>query len=182
MTLTRLMTAEEYEQMDSDLQLDLIEGELRPMPPMPGAEHGAVTFDFSLEIALFVRQHNLGRCFAAETRFVIALDPDTSLAPDFAFIRADRLPDPIPSSSLRLAPDLILEVRSPSDRSPDVQNKVDRWLDAGVRLVWELNLATRLLTVHRPNETPYALGAEDTLTGGEVLPGFALPLRRLLAK
>ena len=179
--LTRLVTAEEFEQMDSALRLDLIKGELRPMPPMPGAQHGVVTFDFSLEVALFIRQHNLGRCFAAETRFVIEYNPDTSIAPDFAFVRAERLPAPIPEASLRLAPDLILEVRSPSDRSSEVQDKVNRWLRAGVRLVWELNPRTRIFTVYQSGVEPQELGVNDTLTGGDVLPGFAFPLRRLFA-
>ncbi len=177
--LPRLVTAEEYERFESDRRLDLIEGELWPMPPMPGAEHGAVTSDFSFEVVSFVRQHNLGRCFAAETPFVIEFDPDTAIGPDLAFVRADRLPDPLPAGFLRLAPDLVLEVRSPSDRAPEVLAKVRRWLAAGVRLVWELNPRTRILTVYQNGAEAQTLGVEDTVTGGDVLPGFSFPLRRL---
>ena len=177
--LPRLVTIEEYEQMDSDLRLDLIEGELWPMPPMPGAEHGGVTYDFAFEVGLFVRQNNLGRCFAAETRFAIEFDPATAIGPDLAFVRADRLPDPLPAGFLRLAPDLVLEVRSPSDRAPEVLAKVRRWLAAGVRLVWELNTRTRILTVYQTGAEPQTLGINDTLTGGDLLPGFSFALRRL---
>ncbi len=177
--LPRLMTIEEYEQMDSDLRLDLIEGELWPMPPMPGAEHGAVTSDFSFEVISFVRQHNLGRCFAAETRFAIEADPATAIGPDLAFVRADRLPNPLPAGFLRLAPDLVLEVRSPSDRAPEVLAKVRRWLAAGVRLVWELNPRTHILTVYQNGAEPHTLGVNDTVAGGDALPGFSFPLRRL---
>ncbi len=105
------ITAEEFEQFESQVRCDLIEGELRPMPPMPGARHGIITFDLSYEVGAFVRAHNLGRCFAAETRFTIERDPDTAIGPDFAFVAKERLPKKIPTGFLELAPDLVLEVR-----------------------------------------------------------------------
>ena len=76
-------------------------------------------------------------------------------------------------------PDAVLEVRSPGDRKSAVLAKVNQWLAAGVRIVWELNPKTRILTVYRPNTEPRALHPEDTLDGEEVLPGFSLPLRRI---
>lgn len=175
----RPITAKEFEKFDPEWRYDLICGELIPMPPMPGAEHGVLTLDFTLEVTLFVRQHHLGACFAAETRFTIRKNPDTAIAPDWAFVAKERLPAKMPKGFLDLAPDIILEVRSPSDREKNVLAKIQRWLNAGVRIAWELNPQTQILTVHRANRKPQALGIDDTLTGEEILPGFTLPLRRL---
>ncbi len=85
----------------------------------------------------------------------------------------------MPSGFLPLAPDIVLEVRSPSDSSPDAFAKVQVWLNASVKLVWELNPRTRILTVHRAGRTPQELGIEAVLSGEEILPGFCLPLHRL---
>lgn len=175
----RPVTAEEFAQFNPEWRYDLIEGELRPMPPMPGAKHGVITLDISIEIGSFVREHRSGRCFAAETRFTIERNPDTAIGPDFAFVAKERLPSKMPDGFLELAPDLVLEVRSPSDRSKEVKEKAARWLKAGVKIVWELDPKRRLLTVHRSDRLPQELGVEDVLTGEEVLPGFTLPLRRL---
>ncbi len=184
MEAVKLVTADEYEQMESQfkargIRMDLIEGRLVEVTSMPGGEHGSITMDLSLEVGWFVRQHRLGRCFAAETRFVIAHNPDTSIAPDFAFIRADRVPNPLPKNYWRLVPDLVLEVRSPGDTTPKSQAKMNRWIRAGVCLGWELNPTPQILTVYRPGEAPQQLGVNDTLTGEDVLPGFTFPLRNL---
>ena len=184
MEAVKLVTAEEYEQMESlfkarDVRMDLIEGRLVEVTSMPGGEHGGITYDFGFEIGIFVRQHKLGRCFTAETHFVIAFNPDTSIAPDFAFIRADRVPTPLPKKYFRLTPDLVLEVRSPGDTTPKSQAKMNRWIQAGVRLGWELNPTPQILTVYRPGLAPQQLGVNDTLTGENVLPGFQFPLRNL---
>ena len=175
-------TAEEFERLDDDLRYELTRGELRPMPPPPGAEHGSLTIDLTLEVGLFVREHRLGRCFAAETRFTIERNPDTVVAPDMAYVARERLPAKMPAGFLDLAPDLVLEVRSPSDRKREVKEKVERWLAAGVRMVWELHPARRILTVYRPGAEAREPGIDDTLSGEDVLPGFALPLRRLLSE
>jgi Uma2 family endonuclease len=86
------ITAEEFAKFDPEWRYDLIRGELRRMPPQPGEEHGAITSDLSLELSLYVRDNELGQCYAAETRFIIARDPDTAIGPDWAFVAADRLP------------------------------------------------------------------------------------------
>jgi Uma2 family endonuclease len=174
------ITIEEFEQFPNEPRYELIRGELRPMTP-PSYEHGNVTSIFSAYATMYTLERNLGDCFAAETRFIIERNPDSALGPDWAFIAKDRIPTPRPKGFSPVVPDAVLEVRSPSDRPGDVQEKVERWLAAGVRLVWELNPKTRRLTVYRPDREPQVLGMEDTLSGEDVLPGFTLPLRRLFA-
>jgi Uma2 family endonuclease len=167
--------------MGSDARFELVRGELRPMPPPAGDEHGFYSMDLSAYVTVHVRNHDLGRCYAAETGFLIARNPDTVLAPDFAFVAKERLTGPPGKKYVPLVPDLVLEVRSPNDTPSEVAEKVADWLAAGVRLVWELNLKDRTVTVYRPDADPRPLGPNDTLTGENVLLGFTLPLARLLA-
>jgi Uma2 family endonuclease len=176
------ITAEEFERFDPEWRYDLIKGELHPMPPLPGEEHGAVTFDFALEVGQYVRDHDLGQCYAAETRFLVERNPDTAIGPDWAFIAKERLPKRRGKGFVPIAPDAVLEVRSPSDRPREVRDKVGIWLRAGVRLVWELDLRSRVMTVYRPNREPRRIGADGTLDGEDVLPGFHLLLGRLFEK
>lgn len=183
MSLTRpqprqTYTAEDLERFPSDARYELIRGDLHPMPPPAGGEHGKMTYNLVLDVGWFVRSNDLGEGYAAETGFIVERNPDTVMAPDFAFVAKDRLATS-QDGFVPLVPDLVLETRSPSDRPREVAAKVQRWLAVGVRVVWELDPQARVLTVHRPNAAPRALGANDTLTGDEVLPGFALALRRL---
>ena len=174
-----IVTAEELFSMPDGERYELVRGELRE-PKMPtGDEHGSLTFALSLEIGSFVRGNKLGRCWAAETGFLVARDPDTVLAPDFAFVRTERLPESIGRGYVRAVPDLVLETRSPSDRPREVAEKVQEWLDAGASMVLELNPAKKILTIYRPGREPIALGENDTFDGEELLPGFSLPLTAL---
>lgn len=121
--------------------------------------------------------NRLGMVYGADAGFVLSRDPDTILVPDAAFVRAERLPpiteqDPI----LRMPPDLAVDVVSPTDRPHEVAQKVGIYLAAGVPLVWIVEPRTRRITVHAPNQAPVVLSPGDELAGGEVLPGFRLPV------
>ncbi len=78
-----------------------------------------------------------------------------------------------------MAPDLAAEVLSPSDRMADALAKVAMYLDAGVRLVWLVDPVSQTVTIFRPDETPTKLEASDSLDGGDVLPGFSVPITEL---
>lgn len=174
----RLYTAEEVEAMPSHRRVELVRGEISIMPNN-SAEHGDKTMRLSAYVSYFVYEKSLGKCFAAETRFIVERNPDTLLAPDFAFVAAERLTDFPTKGYLDLAPDLIFETRSPSDTRRPFALKIARWLSAGVKLVWAIDPATQTVTVHRTGENPRTLGIEDTLTGEDVLPGFEFALERL---
>ena len=176
---TRLMTVDEYDRLPSSLRCDLIEGELVPMPPMPGDEHGQLTMSLSIEAGYFIRSRDLGICYAAETRFIIHRDPDSSIAPDFAFTAKARAPRQIVRGSSPVIPDLVLEVRSPSDTRREAEAKMQTWINAGVRLGWELNPVTQILTVYRPGAEPREVDVNGVIDGEDALPGFTLPMRSL---
>lgn len=180
-TLT-LMTAEELWQMPDDgYRYELIKGELRRMPPT-GGEHGKISLSLGAMIAWHVRQHKLGVAFAAETGFLLATNPDTVRAPDASFVCQDRIPaGGIPKSYFPGAPDLAVEVVSPSDIYGEVEEKVLEWLDAGTRMVVVVNPRKRTVTVYRSQTDITILRETDVLSGGDVLPGFSCQIADLFS-
>jgi len=172
-------TEEELWELSQDgYRYELWDDELK-FVGLAGAEHGAFVADVSACAAIFVKAGSLGQCFGANTGFRLSENPTTVLAPDFAFVRAARLPDVLPKGFLPVVPDLVLEVRSPGDRAAEVADKIGRWLDAGTLLVWELNPRTKKLTVFRPDVPALELGVGDTLDAEPLLPNWSLPLNRI---
>jgi Uma2 family endonuclease len=100
-----------------------------------------------------------------------------------AFVAAGRLSaDRPPKGFVELAPDLVAEVVSPSDSAREVEEKVQDWLSAGVRLVWVVHPSTRSVTVYRSLQDIRVLTESDTLNGADVLPGFTCPVRDLFSQ
>lgn len=155
---------------------ELVKGELVEMAPT-GGRHGRVASRIGYRLRRIVEEQELGEVFAAETGFRLASNPDTVRAPDAAFVSKERLPSEdqligFPS----LAPDLVVEVVSPSDSAGQVQAKVEDWLRANVQLVWVVYPDTRSVVVYRALNEVAVLGPQDTLEGGPVLPGFSCPV------
>lgn len=159
---------------------ELVRGDLVMMTPA-GGEHGYVVMNLSVPLALFVRQHRLGRVYGAETGFVLQRDPDTVRAPDAAFVRTDRLPVRRARGFVEGPPDLAVEVLSPDDRPAEVQAKIDDYLEAGAQAVWTVDLDRRTLTIYRADRGSRTLGINDVLDGEEYLPGFRLAIIEVFA-
>ncbi len=179
-TVDQLISALELEQMgDAASRCELVAGELVPMSPA-GEEHGIVSMRLGVEIYHFVREQQLGETFAAETGFVIARDPDTVLAPDVLVVLTEsRAGRPVRKSFFDGAPDLAVEVLSPSERVNEVAAKVARWLKAGCLEVWVADGNDGSIAIHRSATDVTCFGREDTLTGSIVLPGFEVKLANL---
>jgi len=183
-----MLTAEELLAVpDPDLPHELWRGVLRRVMPASGAHGYAVTLLISA-LAQHVYSHDLGKLFSESTGFVLERSPDTVLCPDVAFVAKQRLPAGGPGWSFpELAPDLAVEVLSPSDRSGEVRAKVAEYLRLGVRCVWIFHPAKRTVQVHARGAGPASrititvLGERDVLDGGEVLPGFRYPLAQLFS-
>jgi Uma2 family endonuclease len=175
-----LMTADELLHVRiPDKRVELVRGRLVVREPA-GLRHGRVAMDLARLLANYVGDRGIGRVYAAETGFTVARDPDTVRAPDVAFIRRDRLPDPEPLGFPDLAPDLVVEVLSPGDRPGDILAKVADWLSAGTRLVWVVDPLRRLARVYRQDGSETIVTAEAALEGEDVLPEFACPLATIL--
>ena len=176
----RLVTADELLVMPDDgFRHELVDGEVFVSPP-PGEEHGAVAAEILVSLGSHVRAHALGRVFAAETGFRTSSAPDTVMAPDAAFVSRGRIEQVAISKGYRAgAPDLAVEVVSPSDSFAEVEAKVARWLAAGCRMVVVVNPGRRAATVYRSRADIVLLMEGDVLDGGDVVPGWTLPLRDL---
>jgi Uma2 family endonuclease len=176
------MTAEQLLELPDDgYRHELIRGELQTMAPA-GGQHGQVAFAIGRLVGNHVHENKLGRCYAAETGFVLRRDPDTVRAPDLAFVASAGLSSEPSSGFLDEVPDLVVEVVSPSDRASEVTEKALAWLDYGVRLVWVIDPRARLVTVHRPGDViGLVRGEKAVLDGADVLPGFRVTLDDLFA-
>jgi Uma2 family endonuclease len=131
-------------------------------------------------LGVHVATHGLGLVVAAETGFTLERDPDTVRAPDVAFVRQERLPDPDARGYAALAPDLVVEVLSPDDRPGEVLRKVGEWLTAGSLLVWVVDPAHRLARVYRADGSETVVAEVDALDGEDVVAGFRCRLGEIL--
>ena len=162
-----------------DKHVELVRGVLLVKEP-PGYVHGEITARLTKLLINHVDARDLGMVLAAETGFKLASDPDTVRAPDIAFIRRDRLPDPRPTGYAELAPDLVVEVLSPNDRPGEVLAKVADWLSAGTTLVWIVDPGHRTARVYRQDGSETLVGPTEALSGEGVIPGFTYPLASIL--
>jgi Uma2 family endonuclease len=178
MSIAQLTTADDLLHMPEDgFRYELINGELHKMAPA-GEEHGSTAMSVGGSLHAYVRAHNLGRAYAAETGFKLATDPDTVRAPDAAFITRERIEATgIVKGYREGAPDLVVEVISPNDLYTEVEEKVADWLNAGTRMVIVVNPRRRNVKVHRSENEVQVLGENDVLDGGDVVPGWTLPVQ-----
>ena len=174
MTTRTLVTADELLRMPDDgKRYELIEGELIEMAPA-GLRHGEIAATIALLIGVHVRQNDLGSVFVADPGFFLQREPDTVRAPDVAFIATPRLsPDGVPAGFSDTIPDLVVEVVSPNDRAGQVQEKIEQWIEHGVKLVWVAYPECRSITVYRSLREAHVHHEGDTLSGDPVLPGFS---------
>ena len=182
MTVDELLALPE----DAQWQYELVDGRLVRMAPTGGG-HGGVAGNLHIALGIWVVPRQLGRVLSAETGF--QLGPNTVLAGDVAFVRADRLPardSAIWERFWPLAPDLVAEVVSPSQKASDQEAKAQAWISAGVRLVWIIWPKRQQVDVWRPDtagapQLAATLKQGEALDGLDVLPGFAYPLAELFA-
>lgn len=174
------LTIEEFERLPDDAwRTELVRGLLVREPPA-GFEHGRRAARIATALDRYAREHDLGVVVAAETGFVLAEDPPTVRAPDAAFVSKARLPaDPVPPGFARLAPDLAVEIASPSHAMAELYGKAIDYLEAGTREVWVVDPQTRTVTVFRPDGGLRLLREADALEGGDILPGFRLPVAEI---
>ena len=174
---TGLMTADELLRLGDDVHGELIRGVLHEIA-LAGQRHGRYAATLGTELWNFVRPRRLGTVAGTGTGVLLERDPDTVLAPDAAFTSVERMPlGEDVDGYAEVVPDLVAEVRSPSESRAAAGRKAEDWLRHGVRLVWVVHPDTRTIDVHREGGSTLTLGEGETLDGGDVLPGFACPVR-----
>lgn len=177
----QLLTAEDLHDIPDDgrHQYELVRGVLIVSEP-PKTMHGMLAVQIGALLLAFVRPRRLGRV-TAESGYVTERDPDTVRGPDVAFVRMNRVPTTDDQDGfVEGAPDLAVEIRSPSDRPKQLAEKVAEYFAAGAGLVWVIEPRKRLVMVHTPNGITRVLRDGEVVDGGNVLPGFTAPVSELL--
>lgn len=177
MVATRHVTTDEFAAMPLEGVWELIDGE--PVEMMASGGNSGWTSGIVFAALLnHVRAHQLGWVFPPETGFILFPDRDTVRSPDAAFVARDRMEKP-PRGFVPLAPDLAVEVLSPSDRMVEALSKITMYLEAGGWLVWLVDPESRSVTIFKGDSAPSVMKEGDTLSGGNVLPEFALPVSNI---
>ena len=165
---------------DEENRYELVRGDLlmmSPASPVQGRYSGRLT----AALSAYVDDHDLGEVYTAEPGFKLQPEPDVVIrAPDVAFVRKDQIPPADQQSGFwPLAPDLAVEIISPSETATSIQDKVQDYLAAGTRLVWLVYPLHYIVTEYRSLDIVRHYNYEDSLDGGDVIPGFRYELKKL---
>lgn len=179
----RLITAEEFLRMpdppDGSKQ-ELVRGEIVTMS-VPGFRHGCRQVRVAGLLDHYAISNRSGRV-TVETGVLTEHDPDTVRGPDVAYWSAERLSlDEEPEGYPQVAPDLCVEIRSPSNRLRQLRRKIEEYFERGVRMVWIVDPEDRTVTVYRAPDEGKLLHESASLSGDDVLPGFQCRVADLFA-
>lgn len=169
----RTMTMEEF--LENDFEgYEYVKGELVPMAAA-AIVHGEIASNVHFLLASHVRENKLGRLYITETTFQLS---DRVVKPDIAFVSTERLSDD-KLKGFSVAPDLAIEIVSPTDKHYDATEKALAYLESGTRLVWVIEPIAKTVMVYRSPTDISLLTCEDTLTGEDVVEGFTCPVAQL---
>ena len=173
------MTAEEFaRQSDDGGPAELVDGRIVTMNP-PGAKHGWICNKVGRLLGNFVEEYDLGHVLNNDSGVITRRAPDSVRGADVAFYSYARLPKgSLPATYPDVAPDLIVEVVSPSERWPTVLAKVAEYLGAGVGLVIVLDDANRTAHLFDADRGNRPLAEGDDLVLAAILPGFHVVVRQ----
>ena len=176
-TARRVATEQDLLAMPKDgRKYELVDGEIRVSPA--GDRHSVVAVHLAALLFAFVREQRLGWVLGADAGF--RLPGGNVRSPDVSFVARGRFPDDRPPDGFGdLAPDLAVEVVSPTDRPRHVLDKVGEYLEAGVRLVWVIDPQRSTAVIYRSLTDVTEVAVDEDLDGGDVLPGFRCPLREI---
>jgi len=174
---TRLITAEEFMEMDlGEGTFELVRGEIVQVPP-PMPLHGLVCMNIGAILWTYGRQTRIGYTIGNDAAVVTERDPDTVRGADVSFYKETTWPRSEVGKTLPpVPPDLVVEVRSPSNSAADMARKVREYRNVGTPLVWVVDPEKRAVTIHRGDTEPIELGESETLADLAELPGFRCPV------
>jgi Uma2 family endonuclease len=174
-----LLTAEEFVQQYGNQRMELVKGVVKELP-MPFPKHGKVCATVARLVGNHVEERDVGHVMTNDSFVKTRSGPDSVRGADVCYFSYERLPKgDVPEGLLPVAPDLVVEVRSPSDGWGEIFTKVGEYLGAGVRVVIVVDAASQSASVYRPEELQQIFHNGDELVVPEVLPGFSVPVRRL---
>ena len=175
---TRL-TVREFESHPLAQHAELVHGEIQPMSPTGGA-HAVIVANLFAALHAHVRAARLGRVFGDNAGYMLQHRDDTLRAPDVSYVRAELLPEAgVGNGWLTVAPNLVAEVLSPSDKYAEVVQRLDDYFAAGVPFVWLVDPTRRGVERRTPDGACVWIPEDGALDGAPVLPEFRLPVREL---
>ncbi|HET9660299.1 MAG TPA: Uma2 family endonuclease [Thermomicrobiales bacterium] len=177
MVTTRHITAAELFDLGPDAPYELIEGELVEVMSPQGRLHGRILSRFNSILDTEIVEPRTGELLGGDVGFVLAHNPDTVLAPDLAFVRAERLAN-AGDGYREFAPDLAIEVVLPSNSLAEIARKVELYLRHGSSEVWVVRPRQREIGVHRAGASTTTVRHDDMLTS-PLFPGKAIAAGRI---
>lgn len=178
----KLLTADEFADLPDDgTRTELVRGVVIEMPP-PNFRHGITCGRICRLLGNFVDERNAGWVLSNDSGIVTERGPDTVRGPDVAYLSYARLPkDRVPEKYPPATPELVFEVKSPSDRVAKLSAKAYEYLDAGAVVACVVDPETESVAVFTQNELPRRLSNGDELTLPELFPDFRVPVRQFFA-
>lgn len=174
---TKLLTADDLLRLHSEgVRGELVRGVLHETMSS-GYRHGTIVMRLGAHLFNFVEPRGLGSLVASDSGVWLEREPDTVREPDIAYTSAEKIPlDADIPGYAEAVPDLVVEVKSPSDSRRYAHGRGRMWVDYGVRIAWVLYPETRTVEVHRSDQPVIVIESDGVLDGGDVLPGFTCPL------
>jgi Uma2 family endonuclease len=176
----RLLTAEEFFAKHEDHHAELVDGIVVWVDTVPSVRHGELCASIACEIGNFVIDNDLGRVCSNDTFVLTRRNPDCVRGPDVLFVSFSRMPKGrAPKGLSDIVPELAVEVMSPSNDWSKIFIKVGEYLQAGVLAVVVLDPESATASVYRKDELQQIFDNGDALVVPDVLPGFAVPVKKL---
>jgi Uma2 family endonuclease len=175
----RLLSAAEYLKLpDRGMPTELVRGRVVEMN-VPAPRHGEICANITTLINPYVRGQGMGRIVSNDGGILTERDPDTVRGGDVAYYSYNRVPQgPLPAGYLDVVPELVFEVRSPTERWSRLITKAGEYLEAGVTIVCLLDQVSETVQVYRADELPRTLYADDELQLPDILGEMRVPVRR----
>ena len=173
------MTVEEFDRLQEpeELRYELDEGELIEMTKPKYNPHNRIVMAFTRALLAYLDTNPIGEVLTSDNLFV--LGPTTKRIPDLSFLTTARVHQ-IGDGDIQGAPDLAIEVLSPSDTAAAMRRKVKQYFAAGAKVVWLVYPDSREVEVWESAAGPgHVLGEQDTLSGGGLLPGFSMQVKSI---
>ncbi len=174
---SQLITGEELLAMPGIGPCELVEGRIVPMSPT-GGEHGFIGAIIVYELKAFADQKKLGWVLTGETGIFTRRNPDSVRGSDVLFISKNRHPERPKRGFLEVAPELVVEIISPTEVRKEIDEKIKEYLNIGVKWVWLIDPKNRCCTVYRSETDVQKLTENDSLVGDEILAGFEIKIAK----
>ena len=157
---------------------ELVDGQLveKGMSSLANETVGIITF----RLGMYREQTSAGKIYPEQSFQCFPHDPELIRRPDISFVATARLSGVAEEGHIKIAPDLVVEVISPNDKVYELEEKLQNYRSAGVKLIWIVNPKHRWVRVFTADRTFTELNENDPIIGGDVLPGFAATVRDLL--